>query len=326
MLPLFLRNNKQWVWFILFLLFGSGAISKSLYADAWQVWLNGGLSAVCLLVFLYYALRKDWAKTTKAVQHKVEQPAATIRNGRLVLLFTGLGSVAAAALIPYVLPLLENGIPLPLPGRIVVTVLQGTVLTFAASAVGLNLASKVRLDAPLLRYWLYGGEKVRVSFRWIGIGALGSFIGTGIIVVLEKFYFQPQFPVSVQESSVALWKGALTFLYGGIVEEVLLRLFVMSLLVWLFTRFGKKTFPLPSFYYIIAIVLSATLFGLAHLPATATHFGGITPLLVARALIGNGLLGMWFGYLYWKKGLEYAMAAHMCGDLFLHLLFAAWLL
>jgi len=134
-----------------------------------------------------------------------------------------------------------------------------------------------------------------------------------------------QFPELASSPPVAVWKGSLTFLYGGILEEVLLRLFVMSLLVWIFTRVWGKRSPIPSIYYVCAIVLAAILFGLAHLPITSSLFGGLSPLLVIRALLGNGLLGIWFGYLYWKKGLEYAIAAHMCGDFFLHLVVAAWL-
>jgi len=109
------------------------------------------------------------------------------------------------------------------------------------------------------------------------------------------------------------------------VEEVLLRLFVMSLLVWIFTRIGSRRMPVPSIYYVCAIVLASLLFGLAHLPATANLYGELTPLLVVRAIVGNGLLGIWFGYLYWKKGLEYAIAAHMAGDIFLHAVLAALL-
>jgi len=170
-----------------------------------------------------------------------------------------------------------------------------------------------------------GETKSSCRFRWLGIGALGSLVGTVVIVIMEKLFFQERFPELSSSPSVAVWKGALTFLYCGIVEEVLLRLFVMSLLVWVFTRVSGKRSPIPTTYYVCAIVLAAVLFGLAHLPATSSLFGGLTPLLVVRAILGNGLLGIWFGYLYWKKGLEYAIAAHMCGDIFLHLILAGWL-
>ena len=54
----------------------------------------------------------------------------------------------------------------------------------------------------------------------------------------------------------------------------------------------------------------AVLFGLGHLPATAA-VTPLTPALVARALVLNGVAGVAFGYLYSGHGLEAAMAGHM---------------
>ena len=59
-----------------------------------------------------------------------------------------------------------------------------------------------------------------------------------------------------------------------------------------------------------AIIVVAVLFGLGHLPATAA-IAALTPGLVVRALLLNGVAGAAFGYLYWRHGLEAAMAGHM---------------
>ena len=71
----------------------------------------------------------------------------------------------------------------------------------------------------------------------------------------------------------------------------------------------------------IANILAAVLFGLGHLPATAALVP-LTPLVVARALVLNGVIGIGFGYLYFKHGLESAMISHFSADLILHVLFA----
>ena len=54
---------------------------------------------------------------------------------------------------------------------------------------------------------------------------------------------------------------------------------------------------------------SALLFGAGHLPTTATLMP-LTPLVITRALLLNGLGGIVFGWLYWKRGLLAAMLAH----------------
>jgi len=48
-------------------------------------------------------------------------------------------------------------------------------------------------------------------------------------------------------------------------------------------------------------------------------------LVVAAALLLNGIAGVDFGYLYWKRGLESAMIAHFCGDFVIYVLGVALL-
>jgi len=44
----------------------------------------------------------------------------------------------------------------------------------------------------------------------------------------------------------------------------------------------------------------------------------ITPIVVARALVLNSVVGVLCGYFYWKNGLEAAMIAHGSADVVLH--------
>ena len=68
-----------------------------------------------------------------------------------------------------------------------------------------------------------------------------------------------------------------------------------------------------------SIGLAAGLFGLGHLPATAALLP-LTPAVIARALILNGIPGVVFGWLFWRRGLEAAMVAHFAADLVLHVI------
>lgn len=63
-----------------------------------------------------------------------------------------------------------------------------------------------------------------------------------------------------------------------------------------------------------AIILVAVLFGLGHLPTTSA-MAPLTQMLVVRAVVLNAIAGIVFGYLYWKRGLEAAMLAHMSAHL-----------
>ncbi len=108
--------------------------------------------------------------------------------------------------------------------------------------------------------------------------------------------------------------GLLASFEGGITEELLLRLFVMSAMAWLLIRIWRQR---PPAVFWAANLVAAVLFGLGHLPATAALVP-LTPMIVTRAIVLNGLFGVVAGWLYWRRGLESAMVAHFAGDIVLH--------
>ena len=107
--------------------------------------------------------------------------------------------------------------------------------------------------------------------------------------------------------------GSIAGFYGGITEEILLRFGLITLLVWLLVKITRALEPTPTLMW-IAIVGAAVIFGLGHLPATAALIA-LTPIVVLRAIVLNGIGGIIFGWLYWKRGLEMAIIAHFTTDL-----------
>ena len=101
-----------------------------------------------------------------------------------------------------------------------------------------------------------------------------------------------------------------TVTYGAVIEEVMLRLFAMSLITFLLHKlFGKKQDCPATATVIAANVITALLFAAAHLPATLLLLGS-SPMIIFRCFLLNGIFGLLFGQLYRKYGLRYAMIAH----------------
>lgn len=99
-------------------------------------------------------------------------------------------------------------------------------------------------------------------------------------------------------------------LYGGVIEEVMLRLFMMSLIAFILHKLFGKGKDKPAIGILVAAnIVAAILFAAGHLPATAALMG-LTPMLVFRCFLLNGGFGLLFGWLYQKYGLRYAMIAH----------------
>ena len=102
-------------------------------------------------------------------------------------------------------------------------------------------------------------------------------------------------------------------LYGGIIEEVMLRLFFMSLIafiLWKIFARGYDKDSIPTWVFITANIVAATLFAAVHLPATFAIFGKLSPLILFRCFLLNGGFGLIFGTLYRKYGIIYAMISH----------------
>ena len=114
--------------------------------------------------------------------------------------------------------------------------------------------------------------------------------------------------------------GLLASFYGGINEEILLRLFLMTLIVWIFFKIKKTKEGTPTNVSVwLAIVIAAVIFGIGHLPAVMS-LTALTPLVIIRTIVLNAAGGIIFGWLYWKKGLESAMISHFSADIVLHVI------
>ena len=101
-----------------------------------------------------------------------------------------------------------------------------------------------------------------------------------------------------------------TVTYGAVIEEVMLRLFMMSLAAFaLHLLFERRREEISTWVLVAANVVSAVLFAAGHLPINDIMFG-LTPMIVLRCLLLNGVFALAFGWLYRRFGLRYAMIAH----------------
>ena len=135
-----------------------------------------------------------------------------------------------------------------------------------------------------------------------------------VCVLLALVPRLPNLPF-VAVARVSISKRFLMCFYGGVYEELLTRLFLLTLIAWIANRSWRNTaLKLSSSAFWLANIFAAVIFGLGHLPS-ASLFMPITPLVVVAALLLNGVAGIAFGYLYRRDGLEAAMIAHFTCDL-----------
>ncbi|MGH6705236.1 MAG: CPBP family glutamic-type intramembrane protease, partial [Sphingomicrobium sp.] len=197
----------------------------------------------------------------------------------------------------------------------VLAVLQPTVLMMAAVALGVWAAPRVGLDAPALRAWTEG-RPIWPALRPQLAPALPG--GLAIALLLVGFWSvvrEQHFAAPLLAFELPL---ATKLLYGGIVEELLLRWGLMSLFVWIAWRIGGAARPVPVWAFWSGLVASSLLFAVGHLPVLYFLLPGSPEWFVGMTLAANFVPGILFGWLFWRWGLEAAMIAHA----FAHLL--AW--
>lgn len=237
----------------------------------------------------------------------------------LALLYGVLGAIAVLLLFPYLLATMPQAfakLPLPLPVVAVAQAAQGFVLITLLALLGLRMGHTVGLGSPWLRALRFG--RPRLSQPWLRAAALGVAAGVAIVVLSPLFDVQmpaPIHPLPAGSPASASWTGFLASFYGGIAEEVQLRLFLMTLIVWVVVKLTRRA-PGPALFW-IAILVAALLFGAGHLPA-ASKIWPLDTVVVLRTIALNGIGGMVFGWLYWKQGLESAVLGHFSADLVLH--------
>lgn len=182
----------------------------------------------------------------------------------------------------------------------VITVMQTVAYAAVCGFLGCLLAEKVGLMKP-----------IRLEKKPLLVTLALSLVG-GILFSLDYWTFgawMPELRAGLDRITLNNWLGSI--LYGGVVEELMLRLFMMSLIAWLLWKLFRKQAEKPPVGILAAAnILAALLFAAGHLPSTYMLFGSLTPLLLIRCFLLNGGFGLLFGWLYRKYGIQYAMLSH----------------
>ncbi len=184
-----------------------------------------------------------------------------------------------------------------------ISALQPVVYTLFCGFFGYILAQKLGLMRP------FGFEKSKllVTFAFSLAG--------GAVFSLDAWTFAKVIPEVAASYETAGSFDAVTWgasvLYGGIVEETMIRLFFMSLIAFIAWKlFFRKEETVPAGVLIAANIVAALAFAASHLPSTLVLFGTLTPMILFRCFLLNGAFGLVFGRLYRKYGIQYAMLSH----------------
>ncbi|HTH37721.1 MAG TPA: CPBP family intramembrane glutamic endopeptidase [Pyrinomonadaceae bacterium] len=244
----------------------------------------------------------------------------------LILWLAGMAGVLSFLLVDIsaliaAMPVPEGASPAELPRPAIlklVTLIQPSILTALAVIVGIWLAPRVGLHAPAAEA---ASERSPIwpAFKPQLLPGVLAGLSSGAAIAFTWVIAKPSLPaefiVRAEEFNKFI-PAPVRILYGGFTEEILLRWGVMTFLVWLMWKLFQRGRGNPQdTWLVLSILVSALLFGIGHLPVASAIAGGLTVPIIVYVIIGNSLFGIVAGFLYWRRGLEAAMVAHMTAHL-----------
>ena len=253
--------------------------------------------------------------TTPEPLHSSTPVPDTTRRTTLYLL---LAATAAALLqIPFNAALAPGNAP---PGDAMAdasaNAAGAVVLSYVMIRLGFRAARRVGFGTLMLAGRDDGAFRPAVARRALLL-ATGIGVAEGAAVLVGMGIVSPYLPQG-NVTEPAPWLGLLASVSAGVTEEILFRFGLMTSLAWLLTVLTRRTAAGPVIA-LVANVLAALAFAAMHLPQ-AKAFYGLSTLMVLVVMIGNGVPGISFGWLFRRFGLISAMVAHFSADVVLHVI------
>ena len=192
-----------------------------------------------------------------------------------------------------------------------------SLITIPLGGLGIWLGGKVGLGTPLLVALIH--KQPGAIHKLINDAVLAMMLGftIGGMLILIRIVCVPYLPSELPAFGHRGVIGGLSVSAGAAVgEEVWFRLGLMTILVWFVARlFGhQETRPIVVWPIII---IASIVFALAHLPQLMSYGAG-SPFAIWGTIIGNSMVGILYGWCYWRRSLIAAMIAHFSVDIVIH--------
>jgi len=259
-------------------------------------------------------------------------PASRPYPWRTFAVLTAAGTLTGPLVLPYFLGL-QAIAPGPQPQEstsLAVLVLsafvRNLVILAPATGLGLLVARRIGLGAPYLESRLDGGPRpvepwssiVRPALFWATVTALVAFgIDAFFQHALGVKFPAPEIHARID---VAWWRSGLASFWAPFAEEIVDRLFLLSLVAWL----GMKLFRVPAEGRGRQVALwganlaTALFFGWYHIGNEQLFAATVPGIVALRTVLIILPVGLAFGWLYLRRGLEAAILSHFAIDIIVH--------
>lgn len=243
-------------------------------------------------------------------------PAPPRLQWRIFMVLWLLGMPGISALVWSIIPIWRHihGLPPQWSHSPVAQLVVLSALLALAVGIGVQLAPRFGLAAPILTTWVAGRSPLQALRRVLLPGIAGGVAGAACLVTLAIIW-----PESLKVGEPLYTMPLLPkLLYGSLTSELLLRWGMLACVFWAVWRLvGRSAPPSPGMGW-LAVALSALLWAALHWLLAFWLLGPLPGLLMLHVVLGKISYGLLAGFLCWRFGLEAAMLAHMVTYLLSH--------
>ena len=239
------------------------------------------------------------------------------------------GTLTAPLVIPYGLAL--RSIPLHAlpPPRLAMlaltTMVRFLVVLVPTTGIGLLVSRPLALGAPYLEHRLDGAPPPSRPLSSIVGPALFWAVATALVAfAIDEFFLRAlgvTFPAPEIHARIHApwWTSGLASFSAPWSEEILDRLFLLTLVAWLgvkLFRLGEGRGRMAVLW--VAIVATSLFFGWYHISNEQMFAAVVPPIVQLRTVLIILPVGLAFGWLYVRRGLEAAILSHFIIDVIVH--------
>ncbi|MDW7733724.1 MAG: CPBP family glutamic-type intramembrane protease [Methanolobus sp.] len=223
------------------------------------------------------------------------------------------------AAVPYAVSISGEAIydfGVSLPMLLATQFARGTGFLIISILTGIFLGKRVGLRTPVLESLFRGRGLPAGFYSSLKLSMLLGIVAGTSIFAFDRFVFSAfGEPFTVLLSSPPLWQRFLYSFYAGIVEEIVLRFFLVTLLVWISWKIKRTPENLPTDAGVwLSILVVSTIYSVGHISRLSSSVDS-NPMPILGIVLLSLVTGCIFGWLYWKKGLESSIIANLAATL-----------
>lgn len=249
--------------------------------------------------------------------------ANTANDFATAALIVVLNLIGAVLMVPFVI-IFANATPqsvrFPWFFWLAIQLLSYGFMAAITVPIGVWLGTRVGLDAPVFRGIAKGDFSVLNPIRvgWMAAMAVGVAVGT-LVFFVDKMLPPEVSGAGMNQEAIKTIEAAPAWIrliaaFGtGITEETWCRYGFLAFIVWAGAALTGSERP-SAVYFWVANVLASLPFAVMYIFNLLFLGGTATPESVAYLVGFNSLVALTCGWLYWKYGIESAMASHTIGD------------